>query len=86
MIDVSQAEAMRDLPTLLKEAQTQPVRIADEDGEDAFLVSAKSYALIREAAIRRMEEISNEAGARVAAHAAELGISVDELVAQLLRN
>jgi len=86
MIDVSQAEAMQNLPSLLKEARTQPVRIADEDGEGAFLVSAKSYELIRETAIRRMEEISKGAGERLAGHAAELGMSPDELVAELLRD
>jgi len=84
MREVSQAEAIENLPILIQEARTHSVRIADEGGEDVFLVSAREYERLRKAAIAEMREISERAGARVAAHAAELGISVDELVADLL--
>jgi len=83
---VGQSEAIATLPKLLDEVEQQPVAISREGQEVAVLVSMKGYEAVRRANWERMNAISEEASARVDAHAAELGISPEELVERLLRD
>jgi PHD/YefM family antitoxin component YafN of YafNO toxin-antitoxin module len=73
------------LPALLDEIEQEPVVISREGQQVADLVSMKNYEMMRRLNWERMDEISKAAEARIDAHAAELGISSEQLVEQLLR-
>lgn len=84
MRTVSQDEASQRLPDLLREANRQSVVICEAERELGALISMEDYEIVRAARRREFDRICAETSANVAAHAAELGISVDELTAQLL--
>ena len=86
MATLTQSELGETAAKLLQEAGTQPVMIVDGDRKVGALVPMEYLSWVKRLAVARMKEISAEAGPKVEAHAAELGISVDELVERLLED
>jgi PHD/YefM family antitoxin component YafN of YafNO toxin-antitoxin module len=79
MRTVAQSEAIATLPALLDEVEQQPVVISRGGEQVAALVSMKNFEAMRRLNWERMDQISREAGARLDARAAELGISPEQL-------
>jgi len=86
MRTVGQSEAIATLPKLLDEVVQQSVVISREGREIAALVSMKDFAEMRKFNLERIDEISRKAKARIDSHAAELGITPEQLVERLLRD
>jgi PHD/YefM family antitoxin component YafN of YafNO toxin-antitoxin module len=86
MRTVAQSEAIMMLPTLLDEIEQQPVVISREGQQIAALVSMKNYEMMRRLNWERMDEISRAAEARIESHAAQLGISSEQLIENLIRD
>jgi hypothetical protein len=84
MATLTQSELGETAAKLLQEAGERPVMIVDGDREVGALVPMEYIRHVKRLAFARMKEISAEAGPKVEAHAAELGISVDELAERLL--
>ncbi len=86
MREVSKDEAMRTLPVLLEQVKGEPVLIYTDGTSDGVLLSKKSYESMREAELMELRRLTGEVGANIQAHAAQLGISPEELVDDLLRD
>jgi hypothetical protein len=86
MATLAQSELSETAAKLLQEAGERPVMIVDGDREVGALVPMEYIRHVKQMALARMKEISATAGAKLEAHAAELGISVDELTARLLED
>jgi hypothetical protein len=86
MVTLTQSELGETAAKLLQDAGASPVMIVDGDRELGALVPMEYIRLVKRLAFARMNEISAEAAPKVEAHAAELGISVDELVERLLED
>ncbi len=84
MLTLAQSELGETAAKLLREANGRPVVITDGDREVAALVSIEYLGEVKKLALARMEEIAQSASSRVESHAAELGITPDELVDRLL--
>jgi hypothetical protein len=87
MTTVSIAEAEKDLSALLQRAQTESVAIRDNDGVETILLSMrpKTEADL-EAAWERMDTLSKQASAELEASLAKDGITVEEFLADALRD
>jgi hypothetical protein len=86
MLTVSQSELGETAVRLLQEANGQEILISDGQREVGALVSMQDFQRVRRMKLEDMDKISRVAGARVDAHAAELGISPEELVERLLQD
>ena len=86
MATLPQSELGEAASRLLRTANDQAVIITDGDREVGALVSMKYIDRVRQMALQRMEEIAAEASSRMDAHAAELGVSSEELLDRLLRD
>ena len=85
MRTVAQSDAITSLPSLLDEVNEQPIVISRQGRDVAALVSIEDFNLVQRLNWKRMDNISKRAEGRVAEHAAELNITVDELIDRLLR-
>jgi hypothetical protein len=81
MREVSQAEAMKNLPALLREASSQTLIILNpETGEQmGGLVSVEDLELVRQAKIREFLRLCEESSAAVAEKAKADGLSLADL-------
>jgi hypothetical protein len=86
MATLTQSELGETAAKLLQEAGERPVMIVDGDREVGALVPMEYIRHMKRLAWERMDEISRGASAKVAAHAAELGITPEELVERLLQD
>ncbi len=86
MATLTQSELGETAVKLLQEAGERPVMIVDGDREVGALVPMEYIRHMKRLAWERMDEISRQASAKVAAHAAELGITPEELVERLLQD
>src|SRR5882757_471924 len=86
MRTIAQSELGETAARLLKEANGQAIVIRDGQREVGALVSMQDFERVRRMDLEELDRISKEAGARIDAHAAELGISSEELVERLLRD
>jgi hypothetical protein len=86
MATLTQSQLGETAAKLLQEAGTHPVMIVDGDREVGALVPMEYIRNVKRLAWERMDEISKGASAKVAAHAAELGITPEELVERLLQD
>jgi hypothetical protein len=86
MATLTQSELGETAAKLLQEAGTQPVMIVDGDRKVGALVPMEYLSWVKRLAWERMDEISRGASVKVAEHAAELGITPEELVERLLQD
>jgi hypothetical protein len=86
MATLAQSELGETAAKLLQEANGHAVIIADGDRQVGALVPMEYINRMKRMAWERMDEISRAASAKVEAHAAELGITPEELVATLLQD
>jgi PHD/YefM family antitoxin component YafN of YafNO toxin-antitoxin module len=84
MVELAQSEIAGKLPKLLDKLDKQSVVICRDGKQIGAIVSMDLFDELKEMQLARMREISTEAGERVAEHAAELGITSEELIDRLL--
>jgi len=82
---VTEAEAIENLPSLLRQARMRAVVISDGDNDLGAIVSMEDYEIVRKAKVERLMRAMDALGAELRAGAAEEGISVDELEKMLDR-
>lgn len=86
MQTVSQAEAMQNLPELLREAKSNAVVIRDGDEAIGALVSMDDYEVVRKAKVEAALNAMQDLGALLRREAVREGISLDELESMLDRH
>ena len=86
MRTVEQSELGEAAIRLIREAGEQSIVIRDGEQAIGAIVSMEEYLRMRRVDWLEIDRISREAGLKVEAHAAELGISPDVLVERLLRD
>jgi hypothetical protein len=82
---VSEADAIENLPALLRDPNGDPIIINDGENDLRVIVSLKDYEIVRNAKVDGLLSALDNLGKELRAGAAEQGISLDELEKMLDR-
>jgi hypothetical protein len=86
MLTIAKSELGETASRLLQEANGRTIVINDGQREVGALISIQDLQRVRRMRLEDLDRITQGAGERLAAHAAELGISEEELVERLLQD